>query len=376
MAVCLLSLSNGVMEQVLKKIPKERLYLETGIQFQKFNTIYQLFSIKQNNPDILEQTSSLLMIPDYFHFLLTGKKASEYTNSTSTQLVNAFTKKWDDKLLDKLNINSQIFQEIKSPMTILGTLKKELVQELGFNLQVVLPATHDTASAVIAVPEEDDTIYISSGTWSLIGIENYFPICIPKALEYNFTNEGGIEYQYRFLKNIMGLWMIQEVRRNYENKYSFAELVELAKDAKDFQAVVNVNDDRFLKPNNMIDEIIKYCLETNQPIPDTPGKVAKCIYESLVESYKEAVSELEEILEREYKSINIIGGGSLNDFLNQQLADKTNKEVFAGPAVATAIGNIVSQLIALKEISDVKEARSIVKASFNIKKFQPALTRK
>jgi rhamnulokinase len=363
--------TDGMMELVFEKIMKERLYLETGIQFQKFNTIYQLYSIKQNSPEILDKAKSFLMIPDYFNYLLTGKKANEYTNATSTQLVNAFTKKWDHDLLDALGINKEMFHDIKTPKTILGSLKEELVSELGFDLQVILPATHDTGSAVIAVPEENETIYISSGTWSLIGVENYFPICVTKALDYNFTNEGGIDYQYRFLKNIMGLWMIQEVRRNYNNEYSFAKLVDLAREAKDFKAVVNVNDDRFLKPENMVLEIMNYCVETGQPIPSTPGEVANCVYDSLAVSYQDAVNEIEEIFEKRFEKINVIGGGCQNEMLNQLVADVTKKEVFAGPVEATAIGNIVAQLMALDEIQDIKEARTIVKNSFEVKKYLP-----
>ncbi|MFF2446419.1 rhamnulokinase [Neobacillus sp. NPDC058068] len=364
--------TDGMMEQVFEKIMKERLYLETGIQFQKFNTIYQLYSLKQNSPEILEKAKSFLMIPDYFNFLLTGKKANEYTNATSTQLVNAFTKKWDHGLLDLLGINKEMFQEMKTPKTVLGTLKEELVSELGFDLQVILPATHDTGSAVAAVPEEDQTIYISSGTWSLIGVENDFPICITKALDYNFTNEGGIDYQYRFLKNIMGLWMIQEVKRNYNDEYSFAELVDLASAVNDFKAIVNVNNDRFLKPDNMVQEIMNYCVETGQQIPVTPGEVAKCVYDSLAVSYQEAIHEIEEIFEKEFEKINVIGGGCQNERLNQLVADVTKKEVHAGPVEATAIGNIAAQLMALDEIQDSKEARLIVKKSFEIKKYVPA----
>jgi rhamnulokinase len=364
--------TDGMMEEVFQLFSKERLYLETGIQFQKFNTIYQLFSIKKNNPEILEKAKSFLMIPDYFNYLLTGKKANEYTNATSTQLVNAFTKKWDQQLLDVLGINREIFPEIKTPKTVLGTLKEELVSELGFDLQVILPATHDTGSAVISVPEEDETIYISSGTWSLMGTENYFPICVTKALDYNFTNEGGIDYQYRFLKNIMGLWMIQEVKRNYNDEYSFANLVDLAREAKDYKGIINVNDDRFLKPDNMIDEIMNYCIETGQPVPSTPGEVAKCVFESLALSYQETVTEIEEIFEKKFEKINVIGGGCQNEMLNQLIADVTNKEVYAGPVEATAIGNIAAQLIALGEINDIKQARSIIKESFEVKIYLPA----
>jgi rhamnulokinase len=363
------SRTDGMIEEVFKTISKERLYLETGIQFQKFNTIYQLYSIKQTQPEILEQAKSFLMIPEYFNYLLSGKKANEYTNATSTQLVNAFTKKWDDGLLEKLGINKEMFQEIQMPKTILGNLTEDLVSEFGFDMKVVLPATHDTGSAVISVPELTDSIYISSGTWSLIGVENHFPICITKALDYNFTNEGGIDYRYRFLKNIMGLWMIQEVKRNYNNQYSFAELVELANEVKGFTATVNVDEDRFLKPDNMIEELQKYCHETNQQIPLTPGEVAKCVFDSLAVSYQQAISQIEEIYEKEFSKINIIGGGCQNEMLNQLIADVTKKEVYAGPVEATAIGNLVAQLMALDEIEDINEARNIIKKSFEVKKY-------
>lgn len=363
--------TDGMMEEVSKVIMKERLYLETGIQFQKFNTIYQLYSIKQNNPEILEKAKSFLMIPDYFNYLLTGKKANEYTNATSTQLVNAFTKKWDEQILDQLAINKEMFQEIKTPKTVLGNLTEELVAEFGFDMKVILPATHDTGSAVISVPELEETIYISSGTWSLIGVENHFPICITKALDYNFTNEGGIDYRYRFIKNIMGLWMIQEVKRNYHDQYSFAELVELARQTQQFTSTVNVDDARFLKPENMIEELQNYCQETKQPVPKTPGEVAKCVFDSLVRSYQQAISEIEEIFEKEFKKINVIGGGCQNELLNQLIADVTKKEVYAGPVEATAIGNIVSQLMAIGEIKDIKAARGIIKNSFKVKKFSP-----
>lgn len=362
--------TDGMMEDVFQKIMKERLYLETGIQFQKFNTIYQLHSLKKNQPEILDKAKTFLMIPDYFNYLLSGKAANEYTNASSTQLLNAFTKNWDKQILETLEINREMFQEIKLPNTVLGNLRTELVEEFGFDMKVILPATHDTGSAVISVPELGETIYISSGTWSLIGVENPFPICITKALDYNFTNEGGVDYRYRFLKNIMGLWMIQEVRRNYQDQYTFAEFVELAKETTNFYSIVDVNDDRFLKPENMIEAIQSYCIETGQSIPQTPGEVAKCVYDSLVESYVKAISEIEEIFEKPFPSINIIGGGCQNEMLNQLIADATKKMVYAGPVEATAIGNIVSQLIALGEISNIQEARKIIKHSFAVKKYE------
>ncbi|MDQ0257033.1 rhamnulokinase [Evansella vedderi] len=361
--------TDGMMEEVFQTISKERLYLETGIQFQKFNTIYQLYSIKKNNPEILEKAKTFLMIPDYLNYLLTGVKANEYTNATSTQLVNAFTKKWDHQLLDHLGINKGMFQDIKLPKTVLGGLKQEIVNELGFDLDVILPATHDTGSAVVSVPETEGTIYLSSGTWSLIGVENHFPICIMKALDYNFTNEGGIDYRYRFLKNIMGLWMIQEVKRNLGDQYSFAQLVDLAREADGFTSTVNVDDERFLKPDNMMEAIQQYCSETSQEIPQTAGEMAKCIFDSLVISYQSAIDQIEEIYEQNFDRVNVIGGGCQNELLNQLIAEKTKKDVYAGPVEATAIGNVAAQLIALNELKDINEARTMIKDSFEVKKY-------
>lgn len=363
--------TEGMMEEAFKVIPKDMMYLYTGIQFQRFNTVYQLLSIKKNNPEVLEKAKTFLMIPDYLNFLLTGKKANEYTNASSTQLVNSFDRTWDEKMLEELGINKDIFQDIKLPKTSLGKLREELVEEFGFDMEVILPATHDTGSAFISsVCNDSDSIYLSSGTWSLIGVENRFPICVPQAMDYNFTNEGGIDYRYRFLKNIMGLWVIQEVRRNLDNKYSFAELVDLAREHMDFSSIVDVDDDRFLKPENMIEEIKQYCVETNQKAPEEVGEIALCVFNSLAHCYKKAVGNLEEIFEKEFKRINIFGGGSQNNLLNELVAKITEKEVLAGPVEATAIGNIVAQLISKNEFKDLSEARQAIKESFDIKVFK------
>ncbi|WEG10935.1 rhamnulokinase [Pullulanibacillus sp. KACC 23026] len=368
------SRTDGMMEEVFQFISKERLYLETGIQFQKFNTIYQLMALKKQQPEILEKARTFLMIPDYLNYLLTGVKVNEYTNATSTQLVNAFTKQWDRELLALLGLNVEMFQTIKRPKTILGTLSQDLVQEFGFDLKVILPATHDTGSAVVSVPEQEDTIYISSGTWSLIGVENHFPICVTKALDYNFTNEGGIDYRFRFLKNIMGLWMIQEIKRHLGSAFSFEKLVDLAKEASYFKTIINVDDPRFLNPENMIEEIQAYCQENSLMIPQTPGELAKCIYDSLVVSYQKAIDEIEAIFEKSFNKINVIGGGCQNELLNQWIANVTDKQVLAGPVEATAIGNIVAQLMALGDLSNLKEARQLIRESFPIKIFEKAVS--
>lgn len=362
--------TEGMMEEAFKIIPQDMMYLYTGIQFQRFNTVYQLLSIKKSNPEILDKAKTFLMVPDYLNFLLTGKKVNEYTNASSTQLVNSFDRTWDTKVLADLGINKDIFREIKLPKTSLGNLRNELVDEFGFDMEVILPATHDTGSAFISsVCNDSESIYLSSGTWSLIGVENRFPICVPQAMEYNFTNEGGIDYRYRFLKNIMGLWVIQEVRRNLENKYSFAELVDLAREYTNFYSIVDVDDDRFLKPDNMIEEIKLYCAETNQKVPQEIGEIAMCVFNSLAHCYKKAVSNLEEIFEKEFKRINIFGGGCQNNLLNELVAKVTGKEVLAGPVEATAIGNLVAQFISKNVFKDLGEARQVIRDSFEIKIF-------
>lgn len=362
--------TNGVMEEVFQILNKEYLYERTGIQFQKFNTIFQLYALKMTEPEILEKAKSFLMIPDYFNYLLTGNKVNEYTNVTTTQLVNAFTKDWDYDLIEKLGFNSEMFHEINQPKTIVGNLKSKYKSKFGFDMQVILPATHDTASAVVAIPEPDETIFLSSGTWSLIGVENDSPLCTESALHYNFTNEGGFDYRYRFLKNIMGLWMIQEVRRLCNNKYSFKELVNMAQEtAEDFNSIVDVNDERFLNPPNMIKEIESYCRETNQVLPKNPGEIAKCIYDSLAESYRDSIKQIEKLMDKEYNTIHIIGGGAKNKMLNKLIAIISKKEVYAGPFEATALGNIIVQLIALGKINNLKESRELVKHSFQIDRF-------
>lgn len=365
--------TEGYMDKAFKVIPKDMLYLYTGIQFQRFNTLYQLLAIKDKKPEILDNAKVFLMIPDYLNFLLTGKKVNEYTNATSTQLVNSFDRVWDENILKEYGINKEIFGEIKMPKTSLGNLRDELVDEFGFDLEVILPATHDTGSAFISsVCNDSDSIYVSSGTWSLIGVENRFPICVPQAMDYNFTNEGGIDYRFRFLKNIMGLWVIQEVRRNLYHSYSFSELVDQAKEHKDFPSIIDVDHDRFLNPNNMIDEIKLYCMETGQRVPELVGEIAYCVFNSLAHCYKKAVGNLEEIFEKNFERINIFGGGCQNNLLNQLVADVTGKEVLARPIEATAIGNIAVQLISCGELEDLGQARRIIKESFEISIFKPS----
>lgn len=360
--------TNKMDELVYELVPEEELYNKTGIQKQIFNTIYQLMAIKQDNPEYLENAQDFLMVPDYFNFLLTGNKFSEYTNATSTQLVNAVDKDWDYDLLDRLGYNKNMFRPLSLPKTSVGGFTEDIAKEVGFSCEVVLPATHDTASAVMAVPAvDDDYLYISSGTWSLMGIELKEPICTKESMKSNLTNEGGYDYRFRFLKNIMGLWMIQSVRRELNNEYSFPELCDLAEEANDFPSRVNVNDDSFLAPDNMIEAVKDYCANTNQQVPETVGEISACIYRSLAESYGTTVKEIETITGRSYSRIHIVGGGSNADYLNELTAEYTGKEVHTGPSEATAIGNIVAQMLKDEVFNNLQEARQCIYKSFDIK---------
>lgn len=363
--------TDGMDEEVYKIIEEKQLYGRTGIQKQIFNTIYQLMAVKTKEPGLLERAESLLMIPDYFHYLLTGKKVQEYTNGTTTQLVNPLTKDWDYALLDRLGIKKEIFQKISLPGTSLGGLREEISKELGFDCEVVLPATHDTGSAVLAVPaSDDDYLYISSGTWSLMGIERMEADCREESRLANFTNEGGYGYRFRYLKNIMGLWMIQSVRHELEDKYSFAELCQMAEDCSSFPSLVDVNSQVFLAPENMSRAIGDYLERTGQRVPESVGELAACVYNSLAKCYEEAVREIEGLTGRTFKRIHIVGGGSNADYLNQLTADYTGKEVCAGPGEATALGNILAQMLKYGGFAGITEARNCVYDSFGVRVFR------
>lgn len=285
----------GMDEKVYEKISLDDLYARTGIQKAIYNTVYQLMAVKQKYPQYMEQAETLLFIPDYLHFLLTGRKANEYTEATTGQLVSPVTKDWDYELMDILGYKKEMFQELVMPGTSLGGLRKELVDEIGFDLEVVVPATHDTGSAVLAVPaNDDDFIYISSGTWSLMGVERMQADCSKKSCELNFTNEGGYGYRFRYLKNIMGLWMIQSVRHEFGDKYGFAEICAEAEKNKDFPSRVDANDECFLAPENMTEEVKNYCRRTGQQVPETLGEIATVIYASLADCYAKTASEIED----------------------------------------------------------------------------------
>lgn len=366
------SRTKGADKLVNEILSPEELYGRNGIQKQIFNTIYQLTALKHQEPEVLEKAETLLMIPDYFNFCLTGVKQSEYTNATTGQLVDNTTNQWDMDLIRKLSLPEKIFLPLQTPGTKVGPLKAAIAEQVGFQCEVLQIASHDTASAVIAVPtQSDECIYISSGTWSLLGTEIFQPICTEESRLQNFTNEGGIDYRFRYLKNIMGLWMIQSVRHETGDAYSFAEICEAAEAEKDFPSRVDVNDDRFLAPANMTEEIKIACKESGQPVPETLGQVATVVYRSLAECYGAAIDGIEKITGKKYDAIHIVGGGSNAEYLNRLTATASNRTVYAGPGEATAVGNLVVQLLESKELSDLKTARECVFQSFGVKVFEP-----
>lgn len=365
------SRTNGMDEKVYEVISEAQLYARTGIQKQIFNTIYQLMAAKEKEPELLKKAKTFLMLPDYFQFLLTGKKCSEYTNATSTQLVDPEKKQWDKELIQMLGYPAEMFLPLSLAGREIGELKKEIQAQVGYNCKVVLCASHDTASAVMAMPvTRGDGLYISSGTWSLMGVEAEQAKCDENSRKANFTNEGGYEYRFRYLKNIMGLWMIQSVRHELLDKYSFAGLCMMAEECKNFPSRVDVNDDIFLSPENMMQAITDYCARTEQMAPQTPGEFAAVIYQSLAKCYGDTVRELEENTGKQYPAIHIIGGGSNADYLNRLTAEAAGKTVYAGPGEATAIGNIMAQMIADGVFKDLSEARACVSESFEIKEYR------
>lgn len=366
------SRTEGMDEKVYETISQNDLYARTGIQKQIFNTVYQLMAVKESHPEYLEQAESILMIPDYFHFLLTGVKKNEYTNATTGQLISPKTNDWDYELIDMLGYNSRMFQPVSMPGTVVGEFTKEVQDEVGFNCTVVLPATHDTGSAVLAVPtNDDDAVYISSGTWSLMGIERKEADCSMESMKANFTNEGGYDHRFRYLKNIMGLWMIQSVKKEFTEDLSFAEICEMAS-KETISSIVDCNDDCFLAPESMIEAVQKFCRDTNQQVPETVGEISSVIYNSLAKCYGDTVEEIENITGKNYSTIYVVGGGSNAGYLNELAAKYTGRKVSAGPSEATAIGNIIVQLLHDGVFADLPEARNCVKESFDVKMYEPA----
>jgi rhamnulokinase len=368
---------NADIEIEAQILPFVDLYSRTGIQKASYNTVYQLWALKKESPDQLEKASHFLMMPEYLNYRLTGNIVHEYTDSSTTALLDAVKKDWDFDLIEKLGLPKRIFGKLEMPGAVVGEYK---------GVKVVLPAMHDTASAYLAVPARDDkAVYLSSGTWSLLGVENTSPITTSESCEANFTNEGGAWGRYRYLKNIMGLWMIQSIRRelnqveyvegkggdakkeallkisDYEQgrKYSFAELEMMARGAAGYNVTIDVNEQRFMNPESMIGEVLAAAAAEGEA-PSTIGELMQCVYNSLAECYAAAISTLSFITGKTYTSINIVGGGSKDKYLNALTAEATGLEVFAGPTEGTAIGNLIVQMIAGGEFSDLEEARKAI----------------
>lgn len=361
--------TQGMDQKVYEVISKDDLYLRTGIQKQPFNTIYQLMAVKEQIPEQMEQAETLLMIPDYLHFLLSGQKVTEYTNASTTQLLNPQTKDWDWDLIDRLGYKRELFQKICLPGTNLGSLTPEIAAEVGFTCEVVVPATHDTGAAVMAVPAtEDQVLYISSGTWSLMGTEVKEAICTAESQRYNFTNEGGYDYRFRYLKNIMGMWMINSARKELAPDMSFSDICEGAT-KQSIPSIVDANSDRFLAPESMAKEVQNACAESGQQVPKGILETAAVIYNSLAECYAQTAHEVEKMTGASYDCIYIIGGGANADYLNRLTAKECQKKVCAGPIEATAIGNISAQMIAAGELENLKTARECIYHSFDIAEY-------
>ncbi len=370
------SRTNGMMEAAFREVPREEIYRQTGIQFMQLNSLFQLLAMVQAGSPILAAAKTFLNIPDLFNFWLTGRKASEFTIATTTQCYDPCACDWARPLLERLHIPADIFQPIVQPGEVLETLRPSLADELGCGpLKVIASASHDTAAAVAAVPASGaDYIYLSSGTWSLMGIEIDRPIISAQSLEYNFTNEGGVSGTFRFLKNIMGLWLVQECRREWRREgqdLSYDEITRLAREAPAFGPLVAVSDSLFLPPGDMPSRIQSFCQKTGQRVPASRGEIARCALESLALEYRLVAERLDILRGRRLPVIHIIGGGSQNDLLNQFTADATGRTVIAGPVEATAIGNILVQAMALGILPSLAEGRALVRRSFDVKTFTP-----
>ena len=369
--------TNGIPEKVRAIIPDGELFARTGIAFNSFNTLYQLYAMKEEGDPALESAQDLLFLPDLLAYFLTGKKGTEYTIASTSQLLDPFKRDWDRELMEKLGIPAHIFGEVKLPGTVRGTLLPEIAKECGVaEIPVIAIGGHDTASAVAAVPaKEKDFAYISSGTWSLLGAEVQKPLCTEGVMKANYTNEGGVDGSIRLLKNIMGLWIIQECKREWDRRgseTSFGELVELSMQAPAFKAILDVDDACFLAPGDMPARIQAYCAKSGQPVPEGKGEISRVIYESLALKYRWAIERLEEdMLKKPIEALHIVGGGSKNALLNRFTAEAIKRPVIAGPDEGTIIGNLLVQAQALGAISGIRELREVVENSFPTKTFLP-----
>ncbi len=374
--------TQGIMQQAFTRLPRKEIFGQTGLQFMEINTLYQLISMQLKDPDLLAAADKFLMMPDFFHWLLCGSKVVEFTNATTTQCFHPTKRDWAAEMLQAFGIPTRMFPEVVSPGSKLGRLREEVAQRTGLpRIDVVAPATHDTGAAVAAVPTENtgraNWAYISSGTWSLIGVEVQEAVLSDAALALNVTNEGGVDGTYRLLKNVMGLWLVQECRRSFErqgNPFEYTQLTHLAEQAEPFRSLVDPNDNVFLSPDDMASAIQAWCRKTDQPAPETEGQIIRCALESLALKYREVLEGMEFLTGERVEVIHVVGGGSKNTLLNQFTANACGRPVIAGPTEATALGNVLIQARAAGDIGTLDEIRSVVRASSEIRVFDPQTT--
>jgi rhamnulokinase len=368
--------TEGIMEQAFARVPRAEIFRHTGIQFMRFNTLFQLLALQRDRSPLLDMAETLLFMPDLFHYWFTGIKVNEYTDASTSQMLDANTRNWSHELIRAFALPSQIFGTLIQPGAVLGPLRPSIMQETGINAaSVIAPASHDTASAIVAVPASVPSwAYISSGTWSLMGVEWKQPLVSDAAREANFTNEGGVGGTIRFLKNIMGLWLVQECRRAWERAgtvYSYDELMRQAETAPPFVSLVNPDEPSFLLPANMPAALADFCRKTGQPAPDSVGATVRCALESLALCYRWVLERLETLTGQRAEVIHIVGGGSQNALLNQFTAEACNRPVLAGPVEATAIGNVLVQALGAGVLGSVTDAREVVRRSFEVRTFTP-----
>jgi rhamnulokinase len=365
--------TEGMMDEAFRLVPKEEIYQLTGIQFLPINTLYQLLPMRGS--PLLEAAQTMLLIPDLMNYWLTGEKACEYTNATTTQLLDLEEGGWARNILEGMDLPSRILAPIVQPATELGSLLPEVAEEVGAGPPVFAVASHDTASAVVAVPAEgEDFAYISSGTWSLVGVELPGPVVTEEGLRANFTNEGGFGGKTRLLKNVMGLWLLQECRRQWAkegHEYSYEELARLAEDAPPAGPLVDPDRPAFLAPGDMASRIRSFCEETGQRPPEEPAAVARCVFESLALKYRYAIEQAESLAGRAIGTVNVVGGGSQNSLLCQLTADATRRPVLAGPVEATALGNLMVQAYARGHLASLEEIREAVRRSVEVQEYEP-----
>ena len=369
--------THGAFDRAFAIVPREEIFAETGVQFMEFNTLYQLHATKQSGSPPLGRAARMLMMPDLFHWMLTGEQANELTIASTSQLYNPRTRIWSDKLIERFGLPREIFGRIVEPGTTLGPLLAHVAEDTGLkNVDVVLPGSHDTASAVLAVPSQTSSTwcYISSGTWSLMGIETSAPVINDEAFNRNFTNEGGVAGTTRLLKNISGLWLVQECQRVWKaqgHEYDWQTLTELAEKAEPLAAVIDPDDPRLIAPRDMAAQLAALARESGQPAPETHGAIVRTALESLALKYREVLGYLEQLGGRLIEHIHIVGGGTQNRLLCQMAADACNRPVLAGPVEATAVGNVLMQAIAAGDIADVTQARKVVRRSFDLVEYHP-----